>query len=99
MSAKNTDMSKIKQVMRMLLQRSNGGRHPSNREIGRTVGLYKGTVNDYVRRIEADPLPIEALLELDDPVLERRLCSGNRTKQNKLSTNAGFSVFLPNFAN
>jgi len=77
MSAKNTDMSKIKQVMRMLLQRSNGGRHPSNREIGRTVGLYKGTVNDYVRRIEADPLPIEALLELDDPVLERRLCSGN----------------------
>ncbi len=48
-------MSKIKQVMRMLLQR-NGGKRPSNREIERTVGLYKGTVNDYVRRIEADPL-------------------------------------------
>ena len=76
MSANNTDMSKIKQVMRMMLQR-NGGRHPSNREIGRTVGLYKGTVNDYVRRIEADPIPIEELLELEDPVLERRLCAGN----------------------
>lgn len=76
MSANNTDMSKIKQVMRMLLQR-NGGKRPSNREIGRTVGLYKGTVNDYVRRIEADPLPIDKLLELDDPVLERRLCAGN----------------------
>lgn len=76
MSANNTDMSKIKQVMRMMLQR-NGGKHPSNREIGRTVGLYKGTVNDYVRRIESDPLPIGELLELEDPVLERRLCPGN----------------------
>lgn len=76
MSAKNTDMSKIKQVMRMMLQR-NGGKRPSNREIARTVGLYKGTVNDYVHRIESDPLPVEELLELDDPVLERRLCAGN----------------------
>ena len=76
MSANNTDMSKIKQVMRMLMQRD-GGKKPSNREIGRTVGLYKGTVNDYVRRIESDPLPIGELLELDDPVLERRLCAGN----------------------
>lgn len=69
-------MSKIKQVMRMLLQR-NGGKRPSNREIGRTVDLYKGTVNDYVRRIEADPLPIKDLLNLEDPVLERRLCAGS----------------------
>ena len=71
MSAKNIDMSKIKQVMRMMLQR-NGGTRPSNLEIGRTLGLYKGTVNDYVHRIESDPLSIEELLEMDDPVLERR---------------------------
>lgn len=77
MSANNTDMSKIKQVMRMMLQTNARGRRPSNREIGRTVGLYKGTVNDYVRRIEADPMPIEELLRLDDPVLERRLCPGS----------------------
>lgn len=77
MSANNTDMSKIKQVMRMMLQRDERGRRPSNRKIGETVGLYKGTVNDYVKRIEADSLSIEALLELDDPVLERRLCPGS----------------------
>ena len=34
----------------------NGGKGPSTREIGRTLGLYKGTVNDYVHRIESDPL-------------------------------------------
>ena len=77
MSAKNTDMSKIKQVMRMMLQVDARGRRPSNRKIAETVGLYKGTVNDYVKRIEADDLGIEALLKLDDPVLERRLCPGS----------------------
>lgn len=77
MSAKNIDMSKIKQVMRMMLQVNARGRHPSNRKIAETVGLYKGTVNDYVKRIEADGLGIEALLKLDDPVLERRLCPGS----------------------
>lgn len=77
MSANNVDMSKIKQVMRMMLQLDARGKRPSNREIGRVTGLYKGTVNDYVRKIEADTMGIEALLELDDPVLERRLCGGN----------------------
>lgn len=41
MSANNTDMSKIKQVMRMMLQRDDRGKRPSNRKIGNTVGLYK----------------------------------------------------------
>lgn len=77
MSANNTDMSKIKQVMRMMLQTNERGKRPSNRKIAETVGLYKGTVNDYVHRIEADPMCIEKLLELDDPVLERRLCAGS----------------------
>lgn len=77
MSAKNVDMSKIKQVMNLLLQTVARGKRPSNREIGRITGLYKGTVNDYVRRIEADSLSIKELLALDDPVLERRLCPGS----------------------
>lgn len=77
MSAKNVDMSKIKQVMNLLLQTDARGKRPSNREIGRITGLYKGTVNDYVRRIEADSLSIPELLALDDPVLERRLCPGS----------------------
>lgn len=77
MSAKNIDMSKIKQVMRMMLQVDSRGKRPSNRKIAETVGLYKGTVNDYVKRIEADDFGIEALLGLDDPVLERRLCPGS----------------------
>lgn len=77
MSANNTDMSKIKQVMRMMLQIDERGKRPSNRKIGNTVGLYKGTVNDYVKRIEAASESIEELLALDDPVLERKLCPGS----------------------
>lgn len=42
-----------------------------------TAVSNKGTVNDYVKRIDADSLTIESLLELDDPVLERRLCPGS----------------------
>lgn len=70
-------MSKIKQVMRMLLEVDDRGRRPSNRKIAERTGLYKGTVNDYVKRIEACPLSVRELLELDDPVLERRLCPGS----------------------
>lgn len=63
--------------MNLLLRTDASGKRPSNREIGRITGLYKGTVNDYVRRIEADSLSIPELLALDDPVLERRLCPGS----------------------
>ena len=53
-------MSKIKQVMRM---RCSSATVAAIRQIGRS-GMYKGTVNDYVRRIEAYPLPVKEHLEI-----------------------------------
>ena len=76
MSANNIDMSKIKQVMRLMLERGDK-KQPSNRCIGEMLGIYKGTVNDYVNRIKADPMDVKDLLKLEDPILERRLCAGS----------------------
>ena len=58
----------------------------SNRAIGREFGLYKGTVNNYVGLAEADPLSLDELLKLEDPVLEKCLCHQgiNRTVPSKL---------------
>lgn len=39
--------------------------------------MDKETVNNYVRKALADPLGIDGLLKLDDPVLEHRLKGGN----------------------
>ena len=71
MAAKNVKMGKVKQVLRL---HQTG---MSNRKIGEALGLYKGTVNNYVNAASSDPLGIDALLEMDDEVLERRLCCGN----------------------
>ena len=71
MAGKCKEMSKIKQVIRL---HADG---ISNREIGRQLDLYKGTVNKYVKLIDADPIGVNKLLELSDPELEKRLCGGN----------------------
>ena len=63
MAGKCKEMSKIKQVLRL---HKDG---MSNRRIGRELGLYKDTVNKYVRMAEADPLGLDKLLEMEDPVL------------------------------
>lgn len=70
MAGKVTRMSKIKQ----LLQLHRDGL--SNRRIASELGLYKGTVNDYVRKITDHTLPVEALLQLEDAVLEGVLNAG-----------------------
>lgn len=64
-------MSKIKQVLIMHRQGH------SNRNIARMVGMNKCTVNEYIRKIRTDPLGVDRLLELDEPVLEGRLFAGN----------------------
>ena len=64
-------MSKIKQV---LLMHRNG---MSNRTIAKTIGLDKCTVNEYVRKIKADPLSLDALLNLEEPELEAHMFAGN----------------------
>ena len=64
-------MSKIKQV---LLMHRNG---MSNRAIAKAVELDKCTVNEYIRKIKADPLSLEALLSLEEPELEAHMFAGN----------------------
>lgn len=77
MAGKCKEMSKIKQVIQL---HKDG---MANRAIGRELGLYKGTVNKYVKLADADPLSLDELLKLDDPILERRLCGGNPAYSDK----------------
>ena len=62
MAGKITNMSKIKQVLIMHKQGH------SNRSIAKMIGMNKCTVNDYIRKIKTDPLGIDQVLELDEPV-------------------------------
>ncbi len=71
MAGKITSMSKIKQV---LLMHRNG---MSNRAIAKTIGLDKCTVNEYIRKVKADPLSLDALLNLEEPELEAHMFAGN----------------------
>ncbi len=71
MAGKTKSMSQIKQLL--LLKRQN----VSNRKAAVQIGMDKETVNNYVRKVCADPLGIDGLLELDDPVLEHRLKGGS----------------------
>ena len=71
MAGKTKSMSQIKQLL--LLKKQN----VSNRKAATQVGMDKETVNNYVRKVKADPLGIDGLLKLDDPVLEHRLKGGN----------------------
>lgn len=71
MAGKRKEMSKIKQV----LQLHRDGM--SNRKIGATLGLYKGTVNSYVNAAKADNKTLDELLKMEEPALEHRLCGGN----------------------
>jgi len=70
MAGKTTRMSKIKQV----LQLHKGGY--SNRRIAVELGLYKGTVNDYIRKVRENNFDVDCLLKLDDPVLEKKFSAG-----------------------
>lgn len=71
MAGKVKQMSTIKQLIRLYISGL------SNRKIGRQLNLYKGTVNAYVQKILTDTLIPQELLELDDPVLEKRFHAGS----------------------
>ena len=64
-------MSRIKQ----LLQLKKAG--ASNRQIAKDLKISRDKANEFVNRAECDPLGIDGLLKLDDPVLERRFHPGN----------------------
>jgi transposase len=70
MAGKTKEMSQIKQ---MLLLKKQG---VSNRKIAKAIGMNKETVNNYIRKANADTLGIDGLLKLEDPELEYRLKGG-----------------------
>lgn len=70
MAGKVTRMSKIKQILQLHRDGT------SNRRIARELGVYKGTVNDYVRKVMQNNLDVNELLKLEDPVLESLLNAG-----------------------
>jgi len=70
MAGKLVRMSKIKQVLQLHQQ----GR--SNRQIALDLGLYKATVNDYIRKVRSNGFDINHLLRLEDPVLEKKFSAG-----------------------
>jgi transposase len=70
MAGKVTKMSKIKQLIQM--HRSG----MSNRRIAKTLCLNKGTVNEYIRKLNSNNRTTEELLSLDDPVLEGQFAAG-----------------------
>lgn len=71
MAAKSIDMTKLKELIRLRME------HTGIREIGRSLDMDKKTVSKYVKLVEKDPLGLDGLLSLDDPVLEHRYTNGN----------------------
>ena len=71
MSRKPKPMSQVKQILR-LHHRGKG-----IKTIAKTLSISKNTVKGYVRKVNAGTLAIEALLALEDPVLEGKLWPGN----------------------
>ena len=71
MAGKTKSMSQIKQLL--LLKKQN----VSNRKAALQVGMDKETVNNYVRKANADPLGIDGLLSMQrstDPLLFKTAC-------------------------
>ncbi len=71
MAGKITDMSKVKQLLRMHLQ-SKG-----KKTIARELKLSKNTVKKYLEKVTTAKLDVSSLLELADPELEKQLFAGN----------------------
>lgn len=71
MAGKTIEMSKIKQAIQWFI---NG---KSRREIATLVSMNKETVNNYIAKAIADPMPLENLVRLDDEDLCKRLQGGN----------------------
>lgn len=70
-------MSKLKEVIRLHKEQM------SIREISRSLGMDRKTVRKYIHLVDNDPLGLDGLLKLDDPVLERRYTGGNATYSEK----------------
>ena len=71
MAGKPKPMSQIKQLLQLHKQGKN------KKFIARSLGISKNTVKAYLAKLADSPLSIEALLNLDDPVLEGKFYAGN----------------------
>src|SRR5215469_12576920 len=88
MAGKLVVMSKIKQLLRL---HQSG---VSNRKIAHELGMDKGTVCDYIRKFKRGGISMEALLLLDDPVLEGKFSAGTAAYPDKRFDD--FKTLLPN---
>lgn len=70
MAGKITAMSKLKQALQL---HEDGF---SNHSIASSLGLYKSTINKYVKQFKELSVSIETLLSMDGPELERLFSSG-----------------------
>lgn len=70
MAGKITEMSTLKQVLQL---HESGA---SNRSVASQLGLYKETVNKYIRQFKALSVDVQELLQKDDPELERLFNGG-----------------------
>ena len=77
MAGKITEMSKLKQV----LQLHHSG--VSNRSIASQLGLYKETVNKYIRQFKGLSIDLQDVLQKDNPELEHLF---SRSLKSYLST-------------
>ena len=77
MAGNVTDMSKIKQLLRLHQSKV------SNRRIAKAVGMNRETVNTYILKLEAGEMNIEELLSLEEPVLESKFIAGTAAYTDK----------------
>jgi len=77
MPGKPKEMSQVKQILQLRKQ----GR--GSKFISKTLGISRKAVKDYFERAEATKLSIDELLQLDCPVLEKKLLAGNPAYKDK----------------
>lgn len=71
MAGKPKPMSQVKQILRMHYKGI------GIKTIARNLQISKNTVKDYLRKVAASSISIPELLKLEDPILEKKLFSGN----------------------
>jgi len=71
MAGKPRPMSQIKQLLHLHEQGK------SIKFIARSLGISKNTVKVYLAKLALSPLDIQALLALDDPIMEAKFHAGN----------------------
>ena len=89
MAGKVTEMSRIKQLLRL---HESG---ESNRRIAETLGLDRGMVNHYICKLKTAEMKTEELLNLDEPVLEGKFIAGTAAYTDKRFE--AFKELLPYF--